>query len=87
MLTPRYTGFLTIHEIYFMTLDCMPLWIGISVYTWLWPPAILTPETRVLDDSAATNGADSGVAGDDATTVEVAMKERAGESSGMTEDK
>lgn len=43
----RYVGFLATHEGYVMGLDTLPLFLGIMVYTVFWPPAILTPETRV----------------------------------------
>lgn len=46
-LSEGYAGYLTTHEPYYLALDCLPLWLGIVVYTWFWPPRILTEETRV----------------------------------------
>lgn len=42
-----YAGHLATHEEYWAGLDALPLLLGIAVYTWFWPPAILTPETAV----------------------------------------
>jgi len=40
-------GYLATHERYFLGLDTLPLFLGVSVYVWFWPGKYLTPETRV----------------------------------------
>jgi hypothetical protein len=47
-LSEGYAGHLTIHEEYWAALDALPLVLGIAVYCYFWPPAILTPETAVV---------------------------------------
>jgi len=49
-LSQGYVGFLATHEAYVAGLDTLPLFLGIVVYCYFWPPAILTPETRVPRD-------------------------------------
>ncbi|TXT11269.1 hypothetical protein VHUM_02020 [Vanrija humicola] len=46
-LSEGYAGYLSIHEKFYMGLDALPLFVGILVYVWYWPPRILTPETKV----------------------------------------
>ncbi|GMK58928.1 hypothetical protein CspeluHIS016_0603700 [Cutaneotrichosporon spelunceum] len=46
-LSQGYAGHLTIHEVYWASLDALPLLLGIAVYCYFWPPAILTPESAV----------------------------------------
>lgn len=40
------------HEVFVLTLDTLPLLIGIAVYTWYWPGKYLTPETKIENLSA-----------------------------------
>ncbi|KAJ9122450.1 hypothetical protein QFC22_001875 [Naganishia vaughanmartiniae] len=47
-LSEGYTGYLNTHEPYFYLLDTLPLWLGISVYVWFWPPKYLTEDTRII---------------------------------------
>lgn len=47
----RFAGHLTIHEEYWASLDALPLVLGIAVYCYFWPPAILTPENAVVTES------------------------------------
>lgn len=42
-------------------LDTIPLWIGLVVYCWYWPPKILTAETAIpkVTHDYQMNGPDS----------------------------
>lgn len=40
-LSEGYTGYLSTHEIYYICLDALPLWLGIIVYVYYWPPRFL----------------------------------------------
>jgi hypothetical protein len=51
-LSEGYSGYLSTHERYFFGLDTLPLFLGIIVYMYYWPPAILTPETRITREDS-----------------------------------
>lgn len=60
-LSQGYSGYLTTHEVYYITLDALPLWLGIVVYAWFWPAKYLHFENsgrdeEVLADMAGSNG-------------------------------
>ena len=48
----RYVGYLATHERFFLGLDTLPLFLGITTYTWFWPGKYLTPETRAIKEVA-----------------------------------
>ncbi|CAD6568828.1 MAG: hypothetical protein TREMPRED_004789 [Tremellales sp. Tagirdzhanova-0007] len=42
-----YIGYLATHERYFLGLDTLPLWLGITTFTYFWPGKYITPRSRV----------------------------------------
>ncbi|RSH92801.1 hypothetical protein EHS25_008247 [Saitozyma podzolica] len=46
-LSQGYIGYIATHEIYYLTLDALPLILGIATYVFFWPGQYLTPETRI----------------------------------------
>ncbi|WOO83396.1 Protein RTA1 [Vanrija pseudolonga] len=42
-----WTGHLATHEVYWAVLDCLPIFLAISLYTWYWPGRILSPHSQV----------------------------------------
>lgn len=60
-LSEGYSGYLSTHEIYYITLDALPLWLGIIVYAYFWPPRFLHFDRRerdaeTLQDMSRENG-------------------------------
>lgn len=45
-LSEGYSGYLSTHEVYYITLDALPLWLGIIVYAWFWPAKYLHFDDR-----------------------------------------
>jgi hypothetical protein len=60
-LSQGYVGYLATHEAFVFGLDTIPLWIGLVVYCWYWPPKILTAETAIpkVTHDYQMNGPDS----------------------------
>lgn len=48
-LSQGYIGYLATHEVYFLCLDTLPLFLGISAYTWFWPAKYLTEDTKIVN--------------------------------------
>ncbi|ORX36045.1 putative integral to membrane protein [Kockovaella imperatae] len=46
-LSEGYIGYLATHERFFLGLDTLPLFLGISTYVFFWPGKYITPETRI----------------------------------------
>lgn len=53
-LSEGYSGYLSTHEIYYITLDALPLWLGIVVYAYYWPPRFLHFDRRAEDRDEET---------------------------------
>ncbi|WWD09504.1 hypothetical protein V865_007628 [Kwoniella europaea PYCC6329] len=43
----NHPGYLYTHEVYFFTLDCLPMWLVISTYVVFWPGRYLTDDTKI----------------------------------------
>ncbi|KAK4686239.1 hypothetical protein P7C73_g3894, partial [Tremellales sp. Uapishka_1] len=48
-LSQGYIGYLATHEGFFLGLDTLPLFLGITVYVYFWPGKYLMPETKIVD--------------------------------------
>lgn len=59
-LSQGYIGYLATHERYFLGLDTLPLWLGVSSFVWFWPGKYLTPESKVLPDEVVGRDAEGG---------------------------
>ncbi|KAK1926730.1 putative integral to membrane protein [Papiliotrema laurentii] len=50
-LSQGYIGYLATHERFFLGLDTLPLWLGVTTFVWFWPGRYLTPESKVKPDT------------------------------------
>lgn len=46
-LSQGYIGYLATHERFFLGLDTLPLWLGVTTFVLFWPGKYLTPESRI----------------------------------------
>lgn len=68
-----YAGYLATHEVYFYTLDTLPLFIAISIFVPFWPGRFIREESSVVEnvrqdkestDSAAVGEKEGAVVGE-----------------------
>jgi hypothetical protein len=50
-LSQGYIGYLATHERFFLGLDTLPLWLGVTTFVIFWPGKYLTPETRIKEEA------------------------------------
>ena len=62
-LTSRYIGYLATHERFFLGLDTLPLFLGITVYTYFWPGRYLRYDLKreEMEMERASQDAPNGV--------------------------
>jgi RTA1 like protein len=53
-LSEGYQGYLAIHEVYFFTLDTLPLFLGVAIYVAIWPGRFVPSPPR--RNSSKANG-------------------------------